>query len=55
MNNSTVGERQQVRLDASAMGCEAVLPPGAAKVLLQMLRASSQEKHEVHSQPPLAA
>ena len=57
MNKSTAREHPRVRLDGMAMVADgyAVLPPGAARVLLQMLREASQAHHEVHSQPPLAA
>jgi hypothetical protein len=55
MNKSTSGEQPRVRLAEGAMGGGGVLPPGAAMVLLQMLRAASQGQPNIRSQPPLAA
>ena len=57
MNKSTVAEQPQVRLAGGPIhpGNHPALPPGAAKVLLQMLREASLQRRDVHCQPSLAA
>ena len=54
MSKATTDERDLVRI-SSAAGDTASLPDGAAKVLLQMLRAATEPQGAINGQSPLEA
>lgn len=54
MNKATTDEHDRVRIIFTGYD-QATVPVGAAKVLLQMLRAATEEQSAINSQPPLAA